>query len=136
MALSEFRNEPFTDFSTDTGRSAMRGGLAEVETVLGRAFRLLIGGREASASETFTSWNPSQKDEAVAVLQSGTPDHVEAAVAAAESAFRTWSRVPAEERAAILLRAADVLRRRKFWASAWQIYEVGKNWAEADADVA
>jgi 1-pyrroline-5-carboxylate dehydrogenase len=136
MTLPEFRNEPFTDFSTDAGRSAMRGGLAEVETALGREFRLLIGGREASASETFTSWNPSQKDEAVAVLQSGTPDHVEAAVAAAESAYRTWSRVPAEDRAAILLRAADVLRRRKFWASAWQIFEVGKNWAEADADVA
>ncbi|HEV8353528.1 MAG TPA: L-glutamate gamma-semialdehyde dehydrogenase [bacterium] len=136
MALPEFHNEPLTDFSADPGRAAMREALRAVEADLGREFPLVIGGRDVTVPEKFTSWNPSQKDEAVAVFQMGSPEHVTAAVAAAEQAFETWSRVPAEERAAILLRAADVLRKRKFWASAWQVYEVGKNWAEADADVA
>ncbi|MGH2349258.1 MAG: aldehyde dehydrogenase family protein, partial [bacterium] len=136
MALPEFRNEPLTDFSTDPGRAAMREALRSVGADLDREFPLVIGGREVATAEKFTSWNPSQKDQAVAVLQLGTSEHVAAAVEAAEQAFGTWSRVPADERAAILLRAADVLRRRKFWASAWQVYEVGKNWGEADADVA
>ncbi|MCU6340088.1 aldehyde dehydrogenase family protein, partial [Enterobacter quasiroggenkampii] len=33
-------------------------------------------------------------------------------------------------------KAAAVMRRRKFDYAAWLVYEVGKNWAEADADVA
>ncbi|TMJ08856.1 MAG: aldehyde dehydrogenase family protein, partial [Bacillati bacterium ANGP1] len=44
--------------------------------------------------------------------------------------------VPAEERAALLMRAADNLRRRRLEAAAWMVFEVGKNWAEADGDVA
>lgn len=136
MALPEFRNEPFTDFSTDPGRAAMREALGAVGRELGREFPMVIGTQQVTAPDKFTSWNPSQKDEAAGVFQMGTPQHVDAAVRAAELAFASWSRVPAEERAALLLRAADVLRKRKFWASAWQVYEVGKNWGEADGDVA
>ncbi|HXF83245.1 MAG TPA: L-glutamate gamma-semialdehyde dehydrogenase [bacterium] len=136
MALPEFRNEPFTDFATDPGRSAMLAAIAQVERELGREFPLVIGGRRITTKDKFTSTNPSQKDQVVAVCQKATADHVQQAVEAADEAFLRWSRVPAEERAAILLRAADRLRRRKFWAEAWQVFEVAKNWGEADGDVA
>ncbi|MBI2973190.1 MAG: L-glutamate gamma-semialdehyde dehydrogenase [Armatimonadetes bacterium] len=136
MALPEFRNEPFTDFSSEPGRKAMLDGLSRVEREIGKELPLIIGGQRTTAREKFDSMNPSQKDQVVAVCQSGTAEHAQQAVAAAEKAFVSWSKVPAEERAAVLLRAADILRRRKFWASAWQVYEVGKNWAEADGDVA
>jgi 1-pyrroline-5-carboxylate dehydrogenase len=43
--------------------------------------------------------------------------------------------VSAEERASLLLGAAEIIRKRKFEFMAWLTYEVGKNWAEADADV-
>ena len=39
------------------------------------------------------------------------------------------------ERASLLLGAAELIRERKFDFCAWLTYEVGKNWAEADADV-
>ncbi|MBI2122637.1 MAG: L-glutamate gamma-semialdehyde dehydrogenase [Armatimonadetes bacterium] len=136
MALPEFRNEPFTDFSSEPGRKAMLDGLSRVEREIGKEQTLIIGGQRTTAREKFDSMNPSQKDQVVAVCQSGTAEHAQQAVAAAEKAFASWSKVPAEERTAVLLRAADILRRRKFWASAWQVYEVGKNWAEADGDVA
>src|SRR2546422_2408883 len=136
MALPEFHNEPLTDFSTDAGRTAMQQALRTVAAQLGKEFPLVIGGQRVTTKDKFNSYNPSLKDEVVAVCQKPAADHVQTAVAAAERAYASWSRVPAEERAAILLRAADWLRRRKFVASAWQIYEVGKNWAEADADVA
>jgi 1-pyrroline-5-carboxylate dehydrogenase len=55
---------------------------------------------------------------------------------AALEAFATWQYVAVEERAALLLQAADLIRRRKFEFCAWLTYEVGKNWVEADADVA
>ncbi len=40
-----------------------------------------------------------------------------------------------EERAELLFKAAEMIRERKFEFCAWLTYEVGKNWAEADADV-
>lgn len=134
--LPELRNEPFTDFSLDAGKHGMLEALRQVGGELGKELPLVIGGKRITTTEKFKSMNPSQKDEVVAVCQKAGPEHVQQAVAAADAAFASWSRVPAEERAAILLRAADYLRRRKFWAAAWQVYEVGKNWGEADADVA
>ncbi len=136
MALPEFQNEPFADFSVEPARKAMQDALRSVGSELGKELPLVIGSKRLTTQEKFTSLNPSQKEQAVAVCQRAGPEQVEAAIATAERAFQSWSHVPAEERAAILLRAADRLRHRKFTAAAWQVYEVGKNWAEADADVA
>jgi len=136
MALPEFRNEPPTDFSVETNRASMTAALDQVGGDLGKEFPIIIGDERVRHEAKFTSWNPSLKTQAVAVCQKGTAADVSRAVEAAEAAFRTWSRVPAEERAAILLRTASILRSRKHWAAAWQIYEVGKNWGEADGDVA
>ena len=36
----------------------------------------------------------------------------------------------------LLFRVAEILRERKFELMAWLVFEVGKNWAEADADIA
>ncbi len=136
MALPEFRNEPFTDFAPESGRKTMQEALRTVERELGKELPLVIGGKRLTTKEKFTSLNPSQKDQVVALCQRAGPDEVEEAIGSAAQAFQSWSRVPPEDRAAILLRAADRLRRRKYVAAAWQVYEVGKNWAEADADVA
>src|SRR5262249_3561086 len=43
---------------------------------------------------------------------------------------------PPRDRAQYFFRAADVMRRRRFELAAWQVYECGKPWREADADVA
>jgi 1-pyrroline-5-carboxylate dehydrogenase len=56
-------------------------------------------------------------------------------MAAALDAFETWSRTSVETRASLLLNAAKIIRERHFEFCAWLTYEVGKNWAEADADV-
>src|SRR6185437_6480345 len=76
---------------------------------------------------------PSQ---VVGTFQSAGREHVEPAVRAAAAAFETWRRTTAEERAALIHHVAGILRERKFEFSAWMVYEVGKNWAEADADIA
>ncbi|MGH2404298.1 MAG: L-glutamate gamma-semialdehyde dehydrogenase [bacterium] len=136
MALPEFRNELSTDFSIEANRAAMTDALGRLERELGKEFPLVIGPDRLQLDGKFTSWNPSLKTQAVAVCQKATAREVNLAVETAARAFQTWSKIPAEERAAVLLRAADILRRRKLWAAAWQIYEVGKNWGEADADVA
>src|SRR6185436_7673353 len=62
--------------------------------------------------------------------------HVEQAVDAGWKAFESWKRQPVDVRAGLLLRAAALMRERKHEFSATMIYEVGKTWAEADADTA
>ncbi|MGQ9708736.1 MAG: L-glutamate gamma-semialdehyde dehydrogenase, partial [bacterium] len=60
----------------------------------------------------------------------------EAALKAAWDAYSDWRFVPAVERAAIFLRAARIMRQRRFEFDAAMVLEVGKNWLEADADFA
>ena len=55
---------------------------------------------------------------------------------AALKAFETWSRTTLEERTQLLFRVGQILQQRKFELEAWLVFEVGKNFAEADADVA
>ena len=55
---------------------------------------------------------------------------------AALRAFDSWSRTSVEERASLLFRVGDLMRERKFELCAWLVFEVSKNWAEADADIA
>ena len=136
MMPSEFRNEPLTDFAAAPSRQAMEAALRSVGAQLGREFPLLIGGRAIRAEETFRSLNPSQADQVVGVVHQAGTREMEAAVEAALQAYESWRWVPAEERAALLMRAADNLRRRRLEAAAWMVFEVGKNWAEADGDVA
>ena len=54
---------------------------------------------------------------------------------AALKAFETWSRTSVEERASLLFRVGDLMRERKLEFMAWLVFEVSKNWAEADADI-
>src|SRR5689334_19112285 len=53
---------------------------------------------------------------------------------AALEAFEAWKNVPVQQRADLLIRTADILRKRKPEFNAWMVLEVGKNWDEAEAD--
>ena len=92
--------------------------------------------KKVRTPEKFRSYNPSRKTEVIGVFQKGTRELAIQAVEAASEEFRRWERVPAAERADILFRTASLLRKRKFEMAAWMVFEVGKTWAEADADVA
>jgi 1-pyrroline-5-carboxylate dehydrogenase len=134
--LSEFRNEPLTDFTKPENRKAMDEALKKVRAELGKKYPLLLDGKEVFANDTFTSVNPSKKAEAVGHFSKGQKEHLETAMESGWRAFEKWSRMTAKERAEILFKAAAEMRRRKHEFSAWMIYEVGKNWMEADADTA
>ena len=58
------------------------------------------------------------------------------AIAVAREALAAWSSRPAHERAGVLLKAAELMRQRRFELAAWEVFECGKPWPEADADVA
>jgi len=134
--IAEFRNEPLTDFAKPENRRAMEAAVENVRGQLGREYDILIGGKAIRTPEKFRSYNPSRKTEVIGVFQQGTAELAKQAVEAAFEEFQRWERVPAAKRADILLRAGSLVRERKFELAAWMVFEVGKNWAEADADVA
>jgi 1-pyrroline-5-carboxylate dehydrogenase len=134
--LAPFATEQFLDFSLPENKRAMEAALAEVATELNREYDLVLGGKRSRTSGKIVSTNPAKPSQVVGVHQRADASHVEPAIAAATLAFESWSRTPLQTRVDFLLRAASAIRERKFLFNAWLTYEVGKNWAEADADVA
>jgi len=131
----EFRNEPFTDFKNPDNARQMRAALDMVAGHLGHEYDLIIGGHRLKTEGKIRSFNPARPSQVVGVHQKAGAEHAEKAMQAALDAFETWSRTSVETRVSLLLNAAKIIRERHFEFCAWLTYEVGKNWAEADADV-
>ncbi|MGH9510344.1 MAG: aldehyde dehydrogenase family protein, partial [Terriglobales bacterium] len=132
-----FRNEPLIDFVKDEKSArAMRAAIEKVRAELGREYDLIIGGKRVRTEEKIRSLNPAHPSQEVGIHQKAGREHAEPAMEAALAAFEHWKNVAVEERASLLLRTGDIIRDRKFEFEAWLVFEVGKNWAEADADIA
>jgi 1-pyrroline-5-carboxylate dehydrogenase len=130
-----YKNEAFVDFTKEENVRKMRNALDKVRGQLGREYDLIIGGKRIKTSDKIKSINPAKPSEVVGIHQKAGKEHVEPAVNAALKAFTTWSRTTVEERASLLFRVADTMRERKLEYMAWLVFEVSKNWLEADADV-
>ena len=131
-----FKNEPFVDFKQPDNARKMLEALELVRNHLGHEYDLVIGGHRLKTDGKIKSLNPARPSEVVGVHQKAGAEHAEQAMQAALAAFEIWSRTTVGERISLLLGAAEIIRARKFEFCAWLTYEVGKNWAEADADVA
>jgi len=131
-----FANEPFTDFKQPEIARQMRSALEVVGAQLGREYDLVIGGKRLRTEGKIRSVNPARPAQVIGLHQKAEGEHAEMAMQAALAAYETWSRTTVEERASLLLGAGELIRKRKLEFCAWLTYEVGKNWAEADADVA
>src|SRR5208283_1770021 len=130
-----FKNEPFVDFTREENVRRMRSAIEKVRGQLGREYDLIIGGKRLKTTDKIRSLNPAAPSQVVGVHQKAGKDQVEPAVQAASKAFAHWSHTSVEERASLLFKAADVMRERKLEFMAWLVFEVSKNWLEADADV-
>ena len=131
-----FVNEPLTDFNREDNARKMRSAIEKVCGQLGREYDLVIGGKRVKTSDKIKSINPAKPSQVVGLHQKAGKEHVEPAMQAALRAFDSWSRTSVEERASLLFRVGDLMRERKFELCAWLVFEVSKNWAEADADIA
>jgi 1-pyrroline-5-carboxylate dehydrogenase len=132
---SGFVNQPFTDFKAPENARKMQAALELVASQLGREYDLVIGGKRFKTKDKIRSINPARPIQIVGIHQKAGAEHVEQVMAAALSAFESWSRTNVESRVSLLLNAARIICNRSFEFCAWLTFEVGKNWAEADADV-
>ncbi|MBU1249176.1 MAG: proline dehydrogenase family protein, partial [Proteobacteria bacterium] len=130
-----FANDPSIDFTIAEHRQSFLEAIAEVRSRAGRTYPLFIGGQEVPTEKTIPSLNPADPDEVLGRVAQAGQAEIDRAIGAADAAFAAWRDTPARDRAKVLHRAADIMRRRQFELSAWQILEVGKQWDQAYHDV-
>ena len=134
--LPAFKNESYRDFSSAPNAAAMNRAIARVGAELNREYTLIIGGERVTTGDLLESVNPAEYSQVVGRVHRATPELADRAIRVAASTFESWKKVSAEERAGYLFKAAAEMRRHKDDFNAWMVFEVGKSWAEAEADTA
>ncbi len=134
--MKTFKTEKYNDFTKPAIRKKMEKALALVESQFGREYSIIIGGQRLKLDKKFHSYNPSKKGEIVGTFQKADEATAEKAMQVAFETFKSWRYTPAKVRANYLFKMANIMRRRRFELNAWMVLEEGKNWYEADADVA
>src|SRR5215211_8612148 len=102
-------NEAVHDFSPGSPERARLRLLLEQMRNERVEVPLVIGGRDVTTGDTRAAVMPHDKEHVLADVHQGGSDHVQQAVDAAAEAWKDWSRWPWEERAAVFLRAAELL---------------------------
>ena len=102
-------NEPVRSYAPGTPeREELRLRLRQLESEQ-LELPLVIGGEEVRTGDTFEAVEPHDRAHVLAAVHKGGAKEVERAIAAAADASTDWSRTPWEERAAVFLRAAELL---------------------------
>lgn len=109
--------------------------LAAVKGDLGQTYPMIVDGRERTSGQTFEVRAPADLSVVLGVFQRGTAQDVDDAVAVATAVYPAWSGLPYQERVAIMRRAAELVRERKFRLASLLILECGKNRAESLGEV-
>lgn len=134
--MTDYKHEPLTDFTMMESRLAFEEALSLVKAQLGENYPLVINGERITTEEMIVSVDPSNKEQVIGRVSKTNKELAEKAMQAALAAFKTWKKEDPEFRAAILFRAAEIIRRRKHEFSSYLVFEAGKPWREADADTA
>ncbi|HEU5212921.1 MAG TPA: L-glutamate gamma-semialdehyde dehydrogenase [Gaiellaceae bacterium] len=102
-------NEPVHDYAP--GSAEREAVLRKIAEMRGQQMDLpmVIGGEDVRTGNAFEQVEPHQKDHVLATVHEGGAAEVDRAIEAAGEAWHDWSRMPWEERAAIFLRAAELL---------------------------
>ena len=102
-------NEPIKSYAPGSlERDELR---ARLDELAGQQIELplVIGGKDVKLAESFDQVMPHDKEHVLAKVSKGDASHVQQAIDAAAAAWTDWSRTPWEERAAVILRAAELL---------------------------
>jgi 1-pyrroline-5-carboxylate dehydrogenase len=132
--MKAFVNEGYLDFTKPAIAAKQRAAVDAVRKSFGKEYPNIIGGKRVTTKAKTISINPSATSEKVGIFQKSGAEDAEKAMKAALKAFEDWKTVPMKKRAAVLFKAANIMRRRRLEINAWMISEVGKGYLEADAD--
>jgi RHH-type transcriptional regulator, proline utilization regulon repressor / proline dehydrogenase / delta 1-pyrroline-5-carboxylate dehydrogenase len=131
---ASFVNEPVAEFRSPAVRA--RFGIA-VRAAANESFDapIVIDGKRITSPDEMPSVDPAEPTRVVCRAARATHAHADQAIEIALHAQTEWAERPASERAAIVVRAASIMRERRAELAALEVFEEGKPWAQADGDV-
>ena len=124
------------DFSKEENARSMRAAIEKVRGELGREYDLVIGGKRIKTADKIRSLNPAKPSRGRGRSPEGRQRPRRARHASRAQGLPAWSRTTVEERAVASLPRRRPDARAQDGILAWLVFEVSKNWAEADADIA
>ncbi len=137
---SAFANEPLSDFSLLSVRSSMQKAVERQRMHLSHeqptVVPVVINGKREELADRFLRHDPADHSRQVAAVCAANPELACRAVAAVVKALPAWSASGYAHRAGVLRATGAILERQRFDLAALQVFEVGKPWREADAEVA
>jgi 1-pyrroline-5-carboxylate dehydrogenase len=102
-------NEPVRSYAPGTPERASLQARLEVMKSERPEVPCVIGGEDVETGSLKQALMPHDKDHVLADVHQGGANEVERAIEAAAEAWNDWHRLPWEERAAVFLRAAELL---------------------------
>jgi RHH-type proline utilization regulon transcriptional repressor/proline dehydrogenase/delta 1-pyrroline-5-carboxylate dehydrogenase len=130
-----FSNEPRTELRRAAPRTRLRAAVERAGKELGFPAPVLIDGREVATAGELLSVDPGHFDTVVCRSGRAGPTEADRALDVATTAWAGWRETSWQERAAVLFRAASLMRDRRADLAGLCVYEAGKPIPEADADV-
>ncbi len=129
------RPEASLDFTQENHRKELEKALVFVRTQFGKSWPAKIAGKDAWAASEIVSVNPSQKTEVVGKVACCGIKEANHAVESCAAFQNKWESTPVSKRTEALRKAGEIILARRYELCAWIVFEVGKSWREADADV-
>ena len=136
MQPPPFQNLPIRMFDEPSQISGVENAIEQLKASAGKEYPLVIGDQSYTNDRPLPTTNPADPSQVLAVFQKASREQAESAITLAAETFESWKLTPAEERAEFLFKAAQALRQRRDQAVATMVLEAGKNWVEADGDLA
>ncbi|KAH7234042.1 hypothetical protein MRS44_001852 [Fusarium solani] len=132
----KFENEKMFDYAKGSPeRAELTESIKKLKSKLPVNIPIQISGATVASNKTLKQKNPSNHQEIVAEYGAATPDQVNTAIDAALKAKPAWEALPFEDRAAIFLRASELVTGKyRSEIVAATMLGMGKNIWQAEID--
>ncbi|KAK2625396.1 hypothetical protein QTJ16_004708 [Diplocarpon rosae] len=136
--IPKVSNEPNHHYAKGSAqREGLTAALERFQTQTPVEVPIVVGGKEIKTSTISTQQNPSNHSSTVASYSNASPSDVSAAIDAALAAKPGWESLPYSDRAAIFLKAADLIAGKyRYDIMAATMLGQGKNAWQAEIDSA
>ncbi len=135
---SNFQNVPPIDFSLAESRASFQAAIDKTgKRIRGNEFGAcpIVGGEFLSGGNTLPSVDPADPERIIGTVRLADKNDTLRALKTLKGSSKSWAQQSPEKRHDIIKKAGDIMLERREELAALIVYEVGKPWKEADADV-
>ena len=130
-----FQNAPVLDFTIQSNRVNFENHLKKWSDQFPMEVPALILGKKINSQNILKRENPSQSQQIISHTHLSSLDQAEQSVKIASHFFEEWKNTQPQTRIQCLKKLSSLLKKKQFELAALQVFEVGKTWAEAHADI-